>query len=100
MRGSMIFGASRAITRRNSELEDCKALVIDLTDVVHLGVSASLALEEAVLDMLNAGRAVYITGAKSQPLARLKALGIAQRLPPENLMTNRSAALERAFYEG
>jgi len=100
MRGSMIFGASRAITRKNSELEDCKALVIDLSDVVHLGVSAALALEEAVLDMLNAGRAVYITGARSQPLARLKDLGIVQRLPAENLMTNRAGALERAFYQG
>jgi SulP family sulfate permease len=100
MRGSMIFGASRAITRKNSELEDCKALVIDLSDVVHLGVSAALALEEAVLDMLNAGRAVYITGARSQPLARLKDLGIVQRLPAENLVTNRAGALERAFYQG
>jgi len=100
LRGSMIFGASRAITRNNSELEDCKALVIDLSDVVHLGVSAALALEEAVLDMLNAGRAVYITGARSQPLARLKDLGIVQRLPAENLMTNRAGALERAFYQG
>ena len=100
MRGSMIFGASRAITRKNSELEDCKALVIDLSDVVHLGVSAGLALEEAVLDMLNAGHAVYMTGARSQPLARLKDLGIVQRLPAENLMTNRAAALERAFYQG
>mgnify|MGYP002062668799 CR=1 FL=1 len=100
MRGSMIFGASRAITRKNSELEDCKALVIDLSDVVHLGVSAALALEEAVLDMLNAGHAVYMTGARSQPLARLKDLGVVQRLPAENLMTNRAAALERAFYQG
>lgn len=100
MRGSMIFGASRAITRKNSELEDCKALVIDLSDVVHLGVSAGLALEEAVLDMLNAGHAVYMTGARSQPLARLTDLGIVQRLPAENLMTNRAAALERAFYQG
>ena len=100
MRGSMIFGASRAITRKNSELEDCKALVIDLSDVVHLGVSAGLALEESVLDMLNAGHAVYMTGARSQPLARLKDLGIVQRLPAENLMTNRAAALERAFYQG
>jgi len=100
MRGSMIFGASRAITRKNSELEDCKALVIDLSDVVHLGVSAALGLEEAVLDMLNAGRAVYITGARSQPLARLKDLGIVQRLPAENLMANRAGALERAFYQG
>ena len=100
MRGSMIFGASRAITRKNSELEDCKALVIDLSDVVHLGVSAGLALEESVLDMLNAGHAVYMTGARSQPLARLKDLGIVQRLPAENLMTSRAAALERAFYQG
>jgi SulP family sulfate permease len=54
LRGTMIFGTSRAITRQNSQLENCHTLVIDMTDVKYLGVSSALSLEEAILDMLNA----------------------------------------------
>ncbi|KPK55802.1 MAG: Bicarbonate transporter BicA [Thiotrichales bacterium SG8_50] len=98
LRGTMIFGASRAITRKNSEVEGCQALIIDLKDVVHLGVSSALALEEAILDMLKAGRCVYIVGAKGQPRQRLEKMGVLQHLPKENLVEQRRVALERAIY--
>jgi SulP family sulfate permease len=97
LRGSMIFGVSRAISRKNSEVEGCQALVIDFSDVNHLGVSASLALEEAILDMVKAHRAVFVVGAKDQIKERLQTLGIYKRLPPENFMEGRAEALERAL---
>lgn len=98
LRGTMIFGASRAISRKNSEVEGCQALIIDLKDVVHLGVSSALALEEAILDMLRAGRCVYLVGAHGQPRQRLEKMGILQNLPKENLVEQRRVALERAIY--
>jgi SulP family sulfate permease len=96
LRGTMIFGVSRAISRKNSEVEGCQALVIDFTDVNHLGVSASLALEEAILDMAKAGRVVYIVGARDQVKERLHAIGADQVLPEDNFVDNRVTALERA----
>jgi SulP family sulfate permease len=98
MRGTMIFGASRAITRKNSEIEGCRILIVDLADVIHLGVSSALALEEAMLDMLRAGRAVYVVGAKGQPRKRLEKMGILAQLPAEHLIEQRRVALERALY--
>ena len=98
--GTMIFGVSRAITRKNSGIENRRALIIDVSNVVHLGVSAALALEEAILDMLNAGRDVYIVGAHGQPHDRMERLGILDRLPPENITKKRTVALERAIYGG
>jgi SulP family sulfate permease len=96
LRGTMIFGASRAISRKNSQVEGCEALVIDITQVNHLGVSASLSLEEAMLDMIRAGRKVYIIGTNAQPLQRLEKLGLLKKLPPESIVEKRIDALERA----
>ena len=98
MRGTMIFGVSRAISRKNSEVENCQALVVDVSDISHLGVSAALALEEAIVDMLIAGRSVFLVGARGQILQRLEKMGILQRLPKENIVERRTQALERAIY--
>jgi SulP family sulfate permease len=96
MRGKMIFGTSRVISRRNSEVEGRKALVVDMSDVSYLGVSAALALEEAILDMLRAGRAVYIAGANEQSMNRLKNMGLISKLPADSIKQNREAAIEAA----
>ena len=99
MRGKMIFGTSRMISRRNSEVEGREALVVDLTDVSYLGVSAALALEEAVLDMLRAGRAVYIAaGAGEQPIERLKNMGLLDKLPTDSIKQDRETAIVVASY--
>jgi SulP family sulfate permease len=98
LRGRMIFGASRAISRTNSEVEGRNALVIDLKEVVHLGVSAALALEATILDMVSAKRCVYLVGAVGQPRDRLEKLGVLKLIPPENFVDKRIVALERAIY--
>ena len=98
LRGNMIFGVSRAISRKNSDVEGRKALIIDLKDVGHLGVSAALALEETILDMIRAGRCVFLVGAAGQPRERLEKLGILEQIPAENIVDKRIVALERAIY--
>lgn len=94
LRGTMIFGTSRAITRQNSQLENCHTLVIDMTDVKYLGVSSALSLEEAILDMLNAKRSVYLVSRDGQALRRFGKFGLLKKIPPENVFDNRIAALE------
>jgi SulP family sulfate permease len=91
----MIFGASRAITRKNSQIESCHALVVDITDVKHLGVSAALSLEESILDMVRADRLVYIVASDGQPLQRFAKMGILKNIPEENIIKAREAALEQ-----
>lgn len=95
LRGTMIFGTSRAISRKNSEVEGRCALIIDITDVNHLGVSAALSLEESIMDMIRAGRSVYIVAADDQPLKRLDKLGLLRKIPAENIVTRRIDALVR-----
>jgi SulP family sulfate permease len=100
LRGAMIFGTSRVISRKNSEVEGVETLIVDVTDVVYLGVSAALAIEEAVLDMINAGRSVYVVATAGQPRQRLEDIGILQRIPEHNVVEDRLAAMKHAVYGG
>ena len=73
------------------------ALVVDLKDVPHLGVSSALALEEAMLDMIDAGRSVYVVGASDQqPINRLETMGVLKKIPAENITDKRAKALTLA----
>jgi len=100
LHGNMIFGSSRAITRKNSQIGGCHTLVVDITDVKHLGVSAGLALEESILEMVNAGRSVYIVTTKEQALQRLGRLDVLKNIPEENIIVGREVALEHIRDKG
>ena len=94
----MIFGTSRVISRKNSEVEGIKTLIVDVSDVVPLGVSAALALESAILDLIDAGRSVYLVTGPGQPRERLESMGVLQRMAQQNVVENRLTALERSVY--
>ena len=95
----MIFGSSRAITRKNSQIGGCHTLVVDIADVKHLGVSAALALEESILEMTGAGRSVYIVTTREQALERLGRLDVLKNIPEDNILVDRQEVLERAREE-
>ncbi|WP_250121841.1 SulP family inorganic anion transporter [Chroococcidiopsis sp. CCMEE 29] len=94
--GPMIFGVSKAIAREHTAMEDHDVLILDLSDVPMLGVTASLAIENAIKDAIEKGRHVFIVGATGKIKQRLERLGILNLLPPQNLMMNRLEALKQA----
>lgn len=98
LKGSMIFGVSRAISRKNSEIQGCNALIIDMSRVSHLGVSSALALEESIKDMVKAGKSVFIVPTEGQPLERLRSLGILDCIPDKHVVSDRRKALELVLY--
>lgn len=97
LKGAMIFGTSRMISKKYSEIEECHALIIDLSDATHLGVSSALALEESIQDMDSAGRCVFIVGAHGQVKKRLEALGVLSIVPDNHLLDDRLQAMELAL---
>ena len=99
LNGPMIFGTAKAISRKNIEIESGDAVIIDLSDVSHMGVSSSLAIEETVVDNINANRRVYIVGAHGQALKRLSALGVLERLPESHVVDQPVVALRNALDE-
>jgi SulP family sulfate permease len=94
--GPMIFGVSKAISREQQAVEECDALVLDLSDVPHLGVTSSLAIENAIAEAQDKGLEIFIVGAAGAIRRRLQRFGILERIPPQNLLMERSEALRRA----
>ncbi|KAI9134918.1 SulP family inorganic anion transporter [Acaryochloris sp. CCMEE 5410] len=94
--GPMIFGVAKAISREQKALKYCEALVLDLSDVPHMGVTSSLTIENAIEEALDKGCSVFVVGAAGQTKRRLGKLGIWDRLPPENLLATRVEALRKS----
>lgn len=96
--GPMIFGVAKAISREQKALKYCEALVLDLSDVPHMGVTSSLSIENAIDEALDKGCSVFVVGAAGQIKRRLGKLGIWERIPPENLVADRVEALRRSAH--
>jgi SulP family sulfate permease len=94
--GPMIFGVSKAISREHSAIRDCKALVLDLSDVPMLGVTASLALENVIQDAVDNGCEVFLVGATGSVKRRLEKLGVIDLVKGDRLFVDRTDALRRA----
>lgn len=97
--GPLIFGSAPALNRQQARLADARSLVVDLTEVPHLGVSASLALETTIREAVQRGCRVYLAGLREQPRARFEALGIQDLVPAANWIASRAEALQRAVAE-
>ncbi|SBO44265.1 SulP family inorganic anion transporter [Cyanobium sp. NIES-981] len=94
--GAMIFGVAKAIGREHNAIGDCRAVVFDLTEVSHLGVTAALAVENAVEEAIEKGRQVFVVGASGTTRERLEKLGLFAKLPQEHVCVSRSEALQQA----
>jgi SulP family sulfate permease len=96
LNGAMIFGVAKAIGREHNAIGDCKAVVFDLTEVSHLGVTAALAVENAVEEAIEKGRQVFVVGATGTTQRRLEKLGLYQKVPAERTSLSRRDALQQA----
>jgi SulP family sulfate permease len=95
--GPMIFGVAKAIAREHRAMQDADVLILDLHDVPKLGVTASLAIENVILDACDRGLTVYVVGADPKVKERLIKLGVHKAIPEENWISDRQSALELAL---
>lgn len=94
--GPMIFGLSKAIAREHNAMKEADALVVDLTDVPTMGVTASLAIENVIRDASDKGLAIYLVGASEKVQRRLQKLGLFDVIHADHFFSDRTAALEQA----
>ncbi|MFN6517938.1 MAG: SulP family inorganic anion transporter [Nostoc sp. CreGUA01] len=94
--GPMIFGVSKAIAREHSAMADSDVLIVDLSDVPMLGVTASLAIENAIKDASEQGRHVLVVGAAGKVKKRLDKFGISRFVPEHHMFIDRVEALKQA----
>lgn len=95
--GPMIFGVSKAIAREHNAMTEADVLVMDLSEVPLLGVTASLAIENAIRDAHDKGLQVYVVGASEKILKRLQKLGLFDLINPDHVMGDRTDALKQAI---
>jgi SulP family sulfate permease len=94
--GPLIFGAAKAVTRQQYALAGARSLVVDLTNVPHLGVTAALAVESIIHEAAQQGCRVYLAGLNPQTKKRFESLDIGAVVPAENWIAERVDALKRA----
>ena len=90
MQGPLSFGAAKGISERMMLVRQYKILLLDITDVPHLGVTASLAIERMVQEAAQHDRQVLVAGAAGKVKRRLEMFGI------PSLVDTRLAALREA----
>lgn len=95
--GPMIFGVAKAISREHSAIDNYDVLLVDLAEVPVLGVTSSLAIENAIQEAIDLGRAVIVVGANAKVKRRLEKLGIAGLIPENYWINNRLTALQEGL---
>jgi SulP family sulfate permease len=96
LNGAMIFGVAKAIAREHNAITDCQSIVFDLGSVSHLGVTAALALENAVEEAVEKGRNVYVVGAHGTTRQRLERFRMFKLLDAAHTEISRHDALQAA----
>ena len=76
LKGPLSFGAAKGITDRMALVQNYKVLILDITEVPRLGVTASLALEDMMLEAKNNSKKAFIAGANIKVKERLSKFGI------------------------
>ncbi|GAB4213378.1 MAG: SulP family inorganic anion transporter [Synechococcales cyanobacterium] len=94
--GPMIFGLSKAIAREHNAMKEADALIVDLTEVPSMGVTASLAIENVIRDACDKGLQVFIVGVSERVKRRLERLGLLAVVPADHVLAEREEALRRA----
>jgi len=90
LEGPLSFGAAKGISARIGKIRTCKCLILDLTNVPRIGITATLAIERMIDEAQNLGRQTIVAGAKPALQRRLRDFGFT------NLQNTRIAALEAA----
>lgn len=95
--GPMSFGAAKAISQQMSIVEDYDILILELSEVPYVGVTASLAIENMVKEAYENRRTVYLVGASGIVEDRLLRLKILRRVLEQNPVATRLEALEKGI---
>jgi SulP family sulfate permease len=91
--GPLSFGAGKFLSQQLTSVDDFQTLVLDLSQVPLLGVTAALAIETICLDCRDQNRKVWIVTANHQPLERLQRLGV-HRIAGVAVAADRLSALQ------
>jgi len=93
LKGPLSFGAAKGISDRMNLVRNYKILILDITDVPRLGVTATLAIEDMMQEAKNNSRKAFVAGANEKVRERLSKFGV------DGIIETRKQALETALNE-
>jgi SulP family sulfate permease len=93
LKGPLSFGAAKGITERMMLIRNYKVLILDITDVPRLGVTATLAIQDMMQEAKNNSRKAFVAGANEKVKERLSKFGV------DGIIKTRKEALEAALNE-
>lgn len=100
--GPLSFASARDLSQLMQSSAGRDALVIDLSDVPFIDTSASMALEEVIMDARSGNDAVILCGLRELVREAMERAGVLRLLGPQQLAGTRLQALQAArdFVEG
>ena len=96
LRGPLSFGAAKGISARINLVHDYPTLILDLSEVPRLGITAALAIERMVIAAHNRDRFILISGARPDVQTRLAKFGIEKEVRASRLQALQEAAQRHA----
>ncbi len=93
LKGPLSFGAAKGISDRMMLVRNYKILILDITDVPRLGITATLAIEDMMQEAKNNSRKAFVAGANQKVRDRLSKFGV------EGIVATRKEALKAALDE-
>jgi len=93
--GPLSFGAAKTISQQMSIVQDYKAIVLDLSEVPTIGVTAALAVETIVTDAVKHHRQVWIVTNTAQVQKRLSRLQL-QKFDGVHMTGDRLQAIKKS----
>ena len=91
LQGPLSFGAATGISERMTLVRQYRVLILDISKVPHLGVTATLAIERIMQDARSKQRQVLVAGAQGKVRSRLEQFGIG------GLCGSRQDAITKAY---
>ncbi|WP_448533392.1 SulP family inorganic anion transporter [Parathermosynechococcus lividus] len=95
--GPMSFGSAWAIAQRQAIMADYKVLILDVSSVPLLGVTATLAIESLIEEAQKHRLAIFVVNGSAKVQQRLERFRILDRLPADHVVSDRQQALEKAI---
>ncbi|MDG2990056.1 SulP family inorganic anion transporter [Candidatus Synechococcus calcipolaris G9] len=95
--GPMSFGAAKAISQQQVIMQNYRVLILDLSDLPLLGVTATLAIESLLQEARKRHVEVFLVRGSAAVQTRLARFDILKTIPESHQLGDRQTSLERAL---
>jgi len=94
--GPMSFSSAKAMVRRHASIAGYQIMLLDLTEVPSIDFTTARALEDIIIDTVEAGRHIFLVGAQPEVCQTLNDQQVLRHIESGNMYQHRLDALHHA----